>query len=176
MEHLSAAQRAKIRRLSTDGEAPEGEAAGEINVVPFLDILMNVLMFVLATITVTFTATIESKAAGRGPRTAKDDSLGLTVLVASEGFGVKARGGNVAPGCSDTGGGIAVPKKDGAYDFEGLRACVSHVKGTFQDERDATVTANPGVPYQTLVATLDAIRNDKDGKELFPDVSLGVAR
>ena len=176
MEQLSAAQRAKIRRLSTEGDAPEGEAAGEINVVPFLDILMNVLMFVLATITVTFTATIESKAAGRGPRTAKDDSLGLTVLVASDGFGVKARGGNVAPGCSDTGAGIAVPKKDGAYDFEGLRACVSHVKGTFADERDATVTANPGVPYQTLVATLDAIRNDKDGKELFPDVALGVAR
>ena len=178
-EKLSAAQRSKIRRIATPREIAPDEEGGELNIVPFLDIITNVLMFVLATVTVTFTATIDTfppKAGGSNVRPPTTPVLGLTILIVNEGFSVKARGGNVAPGCSDTGGGIAVPKKDGAYDFEGLRACVSHVKGTFQDERDATVTANPGVPYQTLVATLDAIRNDKDGKELFPDVSLGVAR
>ena len=184
MEHLSAAQRAKIRRLSTDGEAPEGEAAGEINVVPFLDILMNVLMFVLATITVTFTATIESKAAGRGPRTAKDDSLGLTVLVASEGFGVKARGGNVAPGCEATGQGLAVGKSpDGKdYDFAGLKKCVTHLKKEFvasnpdSDETSVTISANPNIPYQAVIGTMDAIRKGDDEKDLFPDVNFGLAR
>ena len=58
-EKLSAAQRSKIRRLSQPKEHAPDEAGGELNIVPFLDIITNVLMFVLATISVTFTATID---------------------------------------------------------------------------------------------------------------------
>jgi len=32
----------------------------ELNIVPFLDIIMNILIFVLATVAVTFTATIDT--------------------------------------------------------------------------------------------------------------------
>lgn len=59
-EVLSACQRAKIRRLATPPEASPEDEGGELNVVPFLDIITNVLMFVLATVAITFTATIES--------------------------------------------------------------------------------------------------------------------
>ena len=52
-EKLSAQQRSKIRRLSQPKEHSPDEAGGELNIVPFLDIIMNVLIFVLATITVT---------------------------------------------------------------------------------------------------------------------------
>ena len=60
-DKLSAAQRSKIRRLATPKDAEEGEEAGELNIVPFLDIIMNVLMFVLATISVTFTTLIDTQ-------------------------------------------------------------------------------------------------------------------
>ena len=49
-EKLSAAQRSKIRRLSAPKELAPDEEGGELNIVPFLDIVTNVLMFVLATV------------------------------------------------------------------------------------------------------------------------------
>src|SRR6185436_3991803 len=104
-EKLSAQQRAKVRRLSQPRELAPDEEGGELNIVPFLDIITNVLMFVLATVTVTFTATIDTfppRAGGTTSRPPTTPTLGLTVIVVPEGFSVKARGGNIAPGCSDT--------------------------------------------------------------------------
>src|SRR6476469_11079264 len=114
-ERLSAAQRSKIRRLSAPRELAPDEAGGELNIVPFLDIITNVLMFVLATVTVTFTATIDTypPRAGSGARAPTTPTLGLTILIVPDGFSMKARGGNVAPGCADTGPGIAIPMRDG---------------------------------------------------------------
>ena len=57
---LSAAQRSRIRRLSQPKEPDAGEEAGELNVVPYLDIIMNVLMFVLASVSVTFVTSIDT--------------------------------------------------------------------------------------------------------------------
>jgi len=101
-EVLSACQRAKIRRLAAPPETSPEEEGGELNVVPFLDIITNVLMFVLATVAITFTATIETSPPPRPSiRPPSESTLGLTVLVVPEGFSVKARGGNVGPGCAD---------------------------------------------------------------------------
>src|SRR5215475_6256546 len=113
-DQLSAAQRSKVRRLSQPKEAEEGEDAGELNIVPFLDIIMNVLMFVLATVAVTFTATIDStppSLGGKGVRPAGESkALNLSVLVVDGGFGLKASGGNIATGCQSPGPGLTVPK------------------------------------------------------------------
>ena len=59
-EKLSAAQRSKIRRIANPKELAPDEEGGELNIVPFLDIIVNILIFVLATVAVTFTATIET--------------------------------------------------------------------------------------------------------------------
>jgi biopolymer transport protein ExbD len=177
---LSAAQRGKIRRLAAPVEGgPDEESAGEINVVPFLDIITNVLMFVLATVAITFTATIDTQQARPGPRPPSAPALGLTVVVVSDGFAVKARGGNVAPGCSEAGAGLAVPKRDGAFDYDALKRCVSKLKASapaFANENGVTITANPNVPYDVVVATMDAVRSSTDGADLFPEVSLAIAR
>jgi biopolymer transport protein ExbD len=179
-EKLSAQQRSKIRRLSAPKEHAPDEAGGELNIVPFLDIITNVLMFVLATISVTFTATIDTfpPRAGGG-RPPDKPTLGLTVLVVPDGFSMKARGGNVAPGCQDTGPGIAIPKKDGDYDYEGLKACAQKLKAAaveFKDEMGVTISANPQIPYQVVISTMDAVRKNGDGEDMFPEVTFGVAR
>jgi biopolymer transport protein TolR len=186
-EKLSAAQRSKIRRLSQPRELAPDEEGGELNIVPFLDIITNVLMFVLATVTVTFTATIDTfppKAGGAPMRTPDHPALGLTILIVNDGFSVKAHGGNVAPGCQETGTGLAVGKApDGRdYDFAGLKRCVQHLKTEFMssnpdaDETTVTISANPAIPYQAVIGTMDAVRTGDDGKELFPDVNFGLAR
>jgi biopolymer transport protein ExbD len=179
-ESLSAAQRAKIRRLAAPGDPHDESEGGEINVVPFLDIITNVLMFVLATVAITFTSTIDvAPPAGARVRPATEPTLGLTVLVVPEGFSLKAKGGNVAPGCADTGSGVAVPKRGSAYDFDALKACAVRLKASapmFADERDVVISANGQVPYDVVIATLDAMRRTDEGEDLFPQVSFGVAR
>jgi biopolymer transport protein TolR len=172
---LSILQRNKIRRV----QPSEDEQASEINVVPFLDIITNVLMFVLATVAITFTATIDTNPPRSGPRPGKMSTLDLSVLVVPDGFSVKARGGNVAAGCGETGIGLAVPKKSGAYDFDSLKSCVSRLKASspdFAQESDVTISANPGVPYDVVIATLDAVRRNDTGDELFPNAAFAVAR
>jgi len=180
-EKLSAQQRSKIRRLSQPREHAPDEAGGELNIVPFLDIIMNVLIFVLATITVTFTATIDTfpPRAGSGARAPTTPTLGLTILVVPDGFSLKARGGNVAPGCNDTGPGIAIPKREGDYDYAALKTCAEKLKGAapeFKDEMGVTVSANPPIPYQIVINTMDAVRRNATGDEMFPEVTFGVAR
>jgi biopolymer transport protein TolR len=179
-EKLSAQQRSKIRRLSQPREHAPDEAGGELNIVPFLDIITNVLMFVLATISVTFTATIDTfpprAGGGRPPTTV---TLGLTVLVVPDGFSLKARGGNVAPGCQDTGPGIAIAKKEGDYDYDALKACAQKLKAAapeFKEEMGVTISANPPIPYQVVVSTMDAVRKNEAGEDMFPEVTFGVAR
>ena len=180
-EKLSAAQRSKIRRLSAPKELAPDEEGGELNIVPFLDIVTNVLMFVLATVSVTFTATIDTfppraGGAGRPPTT---PTLGLTILVVPDGFSLKARGGNVAPGCNDTGPGIAIPKTSADYDYDALKACAVKLKGAsvdFKDETRVTISGNPPIPYQVIIGVMDAVRKNNEGEDLFPEVAFGIAR
>ncbi len=180
-EKLSAAQRSKIRRLSQPKELAPDEEGGELNIVPFLDIVTNVLMFVLATVSVTFTATIDTfpPRAGSGARAPTTPTLGLTVLVVPDGFSLKARGGNVAPGCNDTGPGIAIPNKGSDYDYDALKACAIKLKGAaaeFKDEMGVTISGNPSIPYQVIIGAMDAVRKNDQGEDLFPEVSFGIAR
>lgn len=182
-ERLSAAQRSKIRRLSAYKEPDPGEVGGELNIVPFLDIITNVMIFVLATVTVTFTASIETTPPSLGgagkvrPQEAR--TLNLSVFIVNDGFSLKASGGNIAPGCERPGSGLAVPKQGDAYDFASLTRCAKRLKDAspeFKDETQVTITANPGTDYQTIVNTMDALRRTEDGEDLFPDVHFGVPR
>ena len=92
---------------------------------------------------------------------------------------LKASGGNIAPGCKEVGAGLAVPKVNGNYDFTTLKTCAAHLKGSnseFADETAATISANPGVDFQTVVGVMDALRETPAGDALFEDIKFGVAR
>lgn len=180
---LGAAQRSKIRRLSQPRELAPDEEGGELNIVPFLDIIINILIFVLATVAVTFTATIDTAppaTGGGGVRAeANKELLNLSVLITSEGHSIKTSQGNVAPGCSRAGSGLAIPKKQGSYDFSSLTDCARTLKQAspeFREETQVFLSANPGIAYQTLVHTIDAVRETARGEELFPKVNFQVAR
>jgi biopolymer transport protein TolR len=182
---LSAAQRAKIRRLSAPRELAPDEEGGELNIVPFLDIIMNILIFVLATVAVTFTSTIETTppAIGGGGirKDIKSAALNLTVIVVGEGFSLKASGGNVSPGCTGVGPGLAIPKSNGQFDYAALNDCAARLKASspdFADEETVSITANPGTEYQIVIGVMDALRHDfkRPAEVLFDKVNFKVSK
>jgi biopolymer transport protein TolR len=185
-EKLSAAQRSRVRRLSMPKELDPAEEGGELNIVPFLDIITNVLMFVLATITVTFTTMIDSqppRSGGPSSRPPTKPTLSLNIIVVDKGFIVSAFGTRIGEGCQGPGSGMAVGLKstDGRqdYDYGSLTQCAKRLKNQVPeaaDETAATLTANKDVPYQVIISTVDAIRRADDGQELFPDINFGVPK
>lgn len=177
---LSAAQRSRIRRLARPDEAEAGAEAGELNIVPYLDIITNIMMFVLASVAVAFTGTINIQAAFAGPRLPEPatPALHLTALVSADGVALATADGHIAPGCGGVGAGVTVPKRGGEHDLVALGACARRIKGARPDlaaETQVTLTASPDVAYQTVIAVMDALRRD-DAGELFPEVHLGVVR
>jgi biopolymer transport protein TolR len=179
---LSPAQRSKVRRLAAFKEAEHGEEAGELNLVPYLDIIMNIIVFVIAGLSVVIMATVDTQppaaGGGKGTRLASK-ALNLTTLITSDGISLKTSSGNIATGCANIGAGITVPRKsDGTHDYDELRRCGRELKkqnDRFAEETQVTITANPDVAYQIVIHTMDALRNDGEGA-LFPDVHFGVAR
>jgi biopolymer transport protein TolR len=179
---LTAAQRGKIRRLSVPRELSPDEEGGELNIVPYLDIIMNILIFVLATIAVTFTATIDTtppaSTSGGVRNQMESTALNLTVFIANQGFSLKASGGNVAPGCQGPGAGITIPKKSGDYDYTALTECAARLKASnhdFENETQVFIAANPGTDYQTIIDVIDALRATPKGDSLFTDVNFKVS-
>jgi biopolymer transport protein TolR len=179
---LSPAQRSRIRRLSQPREPAPGDEAGELNIIPYLDIIMNIIVFVIATISVVFVTTVDttppSAGGGKGTRM-KSKALNLTALITSDGISLKTSSGNISTGCTSIGAGVTVPKTDGgSYDYQELTRCARELKKQnerFAEETQVTITANPDVAYQVIISTMDAVREDADGN-LFPDVHFGVAR
>ncbi len=180
---LSTAQRSKIRRLSQPKELSPDEEGGELNIIPFLDIVVNILIFVLATVAVTFTATIDTTPPNSGSggvrKEATEVSLNLTVMIVNDGFSLKASGGSVAPGCDGIGSGVTIPRRGGAYDYDALKACATKLKQAsedFQKETNVYLAPNPGTDMQVITSTMDAVNTTREGDPLFPSVNFAVAK
>jgi hypothetical protein len=47
----------------------------------------------------------------------------------------------------------------------------------YAEEEQVTLMANPGIPYGTVIKTMDALRTTPDGKSnLFDKVNFGVSQ
>lgn len=162
----------------------EEEHAGELNIIPYLDILMNLIIFMLLSMTGLATFGILNASApsygGAGaaaPGEENKPQLNLTVAVSKKGFFVAATGGVL--GGENPGGAVtadAVPtipnKPDGTYDYDALTEKMKEVKGEFPAETKVILAADAEIAYEVIVGTMDATRETKDRKLLFPDVTL----
>lgn len=179
MAKFTPKQRNYIRKRGKPIELDPSEIAGELNIIPFLDIVMNLIMFLLATTeAVLLISQIESDLPKIAHGRSKGDiatPLNLNVTVTDGGVIVSGSGGKLARGCTgiDSGRDITVPKKGKDYDWTGLTECAARVKQQYRDERSVTVSADPQVEYEYVVAAMDAVRNR--GKDpLFPEVMISV--
>lgn len=154
-------------------------AEGELNLVPYLDIIVNLNMFML----LTFQVVLELKVINFNPPAsgASTDIVGkqeneeepavvLNVLVKSSGHAITTDGPL---------GTTEIPKKGAEYDYASLTKELEALKKRTDlrvDGDNLIVVAEPAITYDYVVATLDAARTMTDGKsDLFPHVTLGLA-
>jgi biopolymer transport protein ExbD len=182
MPKLSSTQRAYIRRRSKYHEPDPSELSSELNIIPFLDIVVNLIMFLLATseavlAIIQIEAQLPQLSGGGKSNNNKEPGLNLNVTLTEAGVIVTGSGGKLAPGCQDTASGrvITVAKKDGKYDWVALTECVAKIKAVpqFSDEHEVIIGADPMIEYEHVVAAMDAVRGDKKN-ELFPKVLLSA--
>ena len=167
--------RAAMRRMRDHAEEAE-EETGEINLVPYMDIVTNIIIFLLASVVNQVALgninvsvpTLASGAAISAPEDQPDrDPLNLTVTVGSNGFIIAASGG-VLP---------VIPKlPNGKYDYKQLTVKLTEIKRAPGNDQETKVNFNADAvtPYDVVVATLDAMRLDEEGKVLFPDVAFSA--
>jgi biopolymer transport protein TolR len=159
----------------------EEEETGELNIVPYLDILMNLILFMLLSINglAAFGIVNVSAPSYGGPSTSvapeenpDQPKLTLSVLISKKGHFVNSE--NTILGQD---GAPTIPvKADGSYDYAALNAQMVKIKSAFPTETKVIVAADPETPYDALIQTMDAVREtqDKSHRVLFPDVTLGA--
>lgn len=159
----------------------EDEESGELNIVPYLDILMNLILFMLLSITgLTAFGILNVSAPNYGgpsaavqPENPEQPRLTLSVLISKKGYFINSENAILGQGGSEP----TIPvKADGSYDYEALSAKMMEIKQAFPSETKVIIAADAEVQYEALIATMDACR-ETQGKErhlLFPDVTLGA--
>src|SRR5262245_22819871 len=116
--------RAAMRRLRAESDEAE-EETGEINLVPYMDIVTNIIIFLLAvsvtqvplgTINASFPTISQGGAASE--ETPEKPPLNLTVTVAASGFIIAGSGAVIPP----------LPKlPNGDYDYNALTAKLTEI-------------------------------------------------
>ncbi len=177
--------RAALRRIREQGEE-QLEDSGELNLVPYLDIVMNIIMFLLATVQfqamlANINITLPTAALSSETTTAPKPELNLTVSISEAGYTLATsgtvlfRGFRLAPeGLVQTTRELpTLPKVGGQLDTDGLTLILAQIKERFPDEDRAVLTASPEIPYDQVVKTMDAMR-ERGGRALFPGVLLSA--
>ncbi len=168
------------------------EHAGELNIVPYLDVVTNLVMFMLLSITGLIALGVVNVSAPKigGEAAAQAEPtqprLLLTVAISKQGFYVAGAGG-VLGGPADQPAVDAnqpptVPLRDGKHDYATLTELLQKVKERYPQETNVILSADPDISYEVLVHTMDAAREAKvkmpDGtterRPLFFDVSLSL--
>ena len=180
---LSAADHRRIQRaLRKKRHEEDPSLTGELNITPFLDVTVNLILFILATTAVTLT-TVEVQArlpTTRPHRTGSgtEAPAALSATLTREGVVLGTDLGFVRAGCGTTGPGasVAVPATaEHAVDTGALNACASALRAALHGTDTVILSAEPDIAYEEVIRAMDALRSDASGP-LFPSVivSAGV--
>ena len=152
------------------------EESTELNIVPYLDVLMNLIMFMLLSITGLATFGIlnvsapeyGSDSASRAEGTEAPQLL-LRVLILDQGFAV-----GVSGPAEEAREESIERRADGSYDFASLNARMVSIKDRHPQQTGVILAAEGRVSYDVLVKTMDAVRETAapPRRVLFPDVTL----
>ncbi|MBI5497058.1 MAG: biopolymer transporter ExbD [Deltaproteobacteria bacterium] len=168
-----------IRGRRTRKAHPPEMEVGELNIVPYLDIVTNLVMFLLqASATAVALGEIATKlpATGGGPTgdttpppPDQKPPLRLTIVIGEKGYTVAGAEAVLQGAGGGTAEGPTLGKVNNEYDFIGLTKLLVNVKKAFPKETQAFVVPEDQVTYGSIVSTMDAMR--ENGPDLlFPDV------
>jgi biopolymer transport protein TolR len=166
----------------------EEEHTGELNIVPYLDVVVNLVMFMLLSMTGLIALGVLNvsapKIGGEAAAAGADNApkLLLTVAIAKTGFYVAGAGGVLGkePTTPDATRPPTIPLRDGRYDYAALGEQMKTIKAQFPNETAVILSADPEILYDVLIQTMDACREisvkrpdgSSERKPLFFDVSL----
>lgn len=172
---VSAAERAYalILHKRSRKKIPDFESMEELSLVPYLDVMMNLVIFMLVTIASFMPLGILTiyppaiKADDAVATQVPPPSIQFTVAISLDtGFYVSTADKPPAP----------IPKTaNGEFNYEELGKQAAALKEKNKEERTVTIVADRPVRYEVLIKTMDALRH-REGKNLFDDVKFGEAR
>jgi biopolymer transport protein TolR len=162
----------RLLRRALRARRDEQPASGELNIVPFLDIVTNLMLFLLAT-TASVAAVSEVRADLPSFGPGRPGALGASVTVTERGVFVATAEGRLGAGCVPGGVGATVPRDAAGWDPAALTACMAQLHTRAPSEHTVVVSADPAVAYGELITAMDAVRADGD-TPLFPDVQLSA--
>jgi biopolymer transport protein ExbD len=165
---LDARQRRLVRRAVARATA-EPEVGGELQIVPLLDILVNLVSFLLVILaTPLLLAQVEAQLPAYGPGR---PAWRATVTLTDAGIFVSDRDGTYSAGCTSHGGGATLPRVGAELDFSGLRYCAEQLRRAHPETESIMLTADPGVGLQSVLSAMDALQGHG---RLFPDVTIAA--
>ncbi len=158
----------RIRRLRR-------ESAG-LDVTAFINLIVVLVPFLLSTTVFSRIAVMElslpAQASGALEQLSAE-KLQLEVVVRDEAIEVGDRIGGLIQ---------SIPKTPTGHDIHALGETMKVIKLRFPEKTDATVLPEPGIPYDTLIKVMDAVRAGRQVQgaavvpvDLFPDISIGDA-
>lgn len=165
----------------------EEEHIGELNIVPYLDVVVNLVMFMLLSMTgliVLGVLNVSAPKLGEAGGAAADGApkLLLTVAIAKGGFYVAGAGGVLGQDATtpDAARPPTIPLRGGKHDYAALSEQMQKIKEQFPNETAVILSADPEIVYDVLIQTMDACREaavkrpdgTSERKALFYDVSL----
>ena len=153
-----------------------GGGETELNLVPYMDIMMNLILFMLVVtmyIVQLREAPVLAPAYSSGPKAGQSDTDKpkpfLTVAISSKSIAIL--------GSTDDFPAEELVMTGNEYPYKQLQASLRKhrdEKVLYEVAPNLVLTAEARVPYKVVVQTMDACRSDKQGT-LFPGVTLGIA-
>ena len=136
---------------------------GELNLTPYLDVVMNLVVFLMASTALVGSLHLVDLDAPASCASCQDAAGFEPVLsLSASGAVIAASDGSVPP--------VTLP---GPLDPAALTDALASWKQQYNLGDRVDIRATPGLPYQQLVVALDAAREDA-GRPLFPVPRLAI--
>jgi biopolymer transport protein ExbD len=134
----------------------------ELNVTPFMNLMIVLVPVLLLSLVFTHTTVIELDFPGETQDVSSGESQHLEIQILETELVIADQRGVIK----------RLAKIDGQHDFAGLNETMRSVKQQMPAKRDALILLQPKTDYQALVFVMDSVRA-YETLELFPDMSLG---
>lgn len=136
--------------IDTGGKGGKKAVDAELNLIPFIDLLICNICFLLITAVWVQMARIKVSQKGKGSAAEKKQDeppkmrVKVVVLVGDEGYIITAGGER-----------LVVPKQGQVYDTEKLGKRLREIKTRIPEKEDITVAAEDGIQYKHLIRAMD---------------------
>jgi biopolymer transport protein TolR len=165
--------RGRRRQHHVEDAAQEAADSGELNLVPYLDVVTTLVIFLVFTFQVVIEFRLiellppaydSGRSAAETPQ--QDPQVTLTLIITQDGYRLVTNRPEL--------GTSEIPKKNNAYDNEKLNQELFTVKKALGLGESLILTAADDIEYRVVVDAMDSARRFED-QWLFPDVLLAKA-